>query len=658
MTKQRAYSVLEIKAVDEEERVLTGIATTPATDRADDIVEPKGAQFTLPIPFLWQHQHAAPIGHVVSAKVTEAGIEVRVKLAKVDEPGKLKDRLDEAWQSIKAGLVRGLSIGFRAIEYADITGTWGRRFTKWEWLELSSVTIPMNAEASIQSVKSFDQQQRAASGQSVQRVVRVTPPGASGKPPAEKAKTTPKPKEGYMNIAEQIKALEASRAEKAARMNELTEKSMSEGRTKDAAEREEFETLRDEIKSLDDEIKDLRELEQINQAKAAPVAGGAAAEAAKARAGAPVNAVQLKPNLEKGIEFARYAMCLGAANGSLPQAYEIAKSRFADSPQLHTVLKAAVAAGTTTDATWAGPLVEYNQFAGDFVEYLRPRTIFGRFGTDGIPALTTIPFNVHIRGETSGGAGFWVGQGKPVPVTKFDYNDVYFGHTKVGNIAVLTEDTLRFSNPSAERLVRDALAKALIATMDVGFIDPTNAGESNVKPSSITYGITQIQSAGTDADAVRADVKAAMTVFINANITPTSGVWIMSATTALTLSLMRNALGQKEFPDITMLGGRFEGLPVIVSEHLAADSNGHFLVLVNASDIYAADDGQVMVSASREASIQMLDNPTNASADGTATTSVSMYQTESVAMKAIRVVNWKRRREAAVAVVAGVNYVA
>lgn len=658
MTKQRAYSVLEIKAVDEEERVLTGIATTPATDRYDDIVEPKGAQFTLPIPFLWQHQHAAPIGHVVGAKVTEAGIEVSVKLAKVDEPGKLKDRLDEAWQSIKAGLVRGLSIGFQAIESTDIQGTWGRRFTKWDWLELSAVTIPANAEASIQSVKSFDQQQRAASGQSVQRVVRVTPPGASGNPPAAKAKTTPKPKEGYMNIAEQIKALEASRAEKAARMNELTEKSMSEGRTKDAAEREEFETLRDEIKSLDDEIKDLRELEQINQAKAAPVAGGAAAEAAKARAGAPVNAVQLKPQLEKGIEFARFAMCLGAAKGDLPQAYELAKSRFADSPQLHTVLKAAVAAGTTTDATWAGPLVEYNQFAGDFVEYLRPRTIIGRFGADGIPDLRRIPFNVHIRGQTSGGAGFWVGQGKPIGVTKFDFNDVQLGYTKVAGLAVLTEELLRFSNPAAERLVRDALADVLIATMDVAFVDPTNAGETDVKPASITNGVTQIQSAGTDADGARADVKAAMSTFIAANITPTAGVWIMDATTALTLSLMRNALGQKEFPDLTMLGGRFEGLPVIVSEHLAADSNGHFLVLANASDIWHADDNQVVVSASREASIQMLDNPTNASADGTATTMVSMFQTESVAMKAIRWVNWKKRRSAAVAVVAGVNYVA
>jgi hypothetical protein len=36
----------------------------------------------------------------------------------MSEPGTLKDRLDEAWQSVKMKLVRGVSIGFRAIEYA------------------------------------------------------------------------------------------------------------------------------------------------------------------------------------------------------------------------------------------------------------------------------------------------------------------------------------------------------------------------------------------------------------------------------------------------------------------------------------------------------------------------------------------------------------
>lgn len=156
----RAYSILQVKELDDDKRILTGLATTPATDRMDDIVEPKGAVFKLPIPLLWQHRHDQPIGNVTRATVKDSGIEVVAQIAKIAEPGVLKDRLDEAWQSIKAGLVRGFSIGFSALEAADIEGSWGRRFTRWEWLELSAVTVPANAEATIQAIKSMDERIR------------------------------------------------------------------------------------------------------------------------------------------------------------------------------------------------------------------------------------------------------------------------------------------------------------------------------------------------------------------------------------------------------------------------------------------------------------------------------------------------------------------
>jgi Escherichia/Staphylococcus phage prohead protease len=154
--RQRAFAKLELKSVNDEMRILEGIATTPTPDRMGDVVEPDGAQFALPIPFLFQHDSEQPIGEVTYAKATKDGINVRVQLAKVDEPGLLKDRLDLAWQSIKAKLVRGLSIGFAPVEYSYLEDSGGYRFIKWMWLELSAVTIPANAEASIATIKSCD----------------------------------------------------------------------------------------------------------------------------------------------------------------------------------------------------------------------------------------------------------------------------------------------------------------------------------------------------------------------------------------------------------------------------------------------------------------------------------------------------------------------
>jgi len=151
----RCYSVLNIKSLDDGDRVIKGIATTPTPDRIGDIIEPMGVKFTNPMPFLWQHKHDQPVGTVSFSNPTETGIEFEAKIAKIDEPGTLKDRIDEAWQSIKAGLVRAVSIGFKANEYSFMDNG-GIHFIETEVFELSAVTIPANAEAIITTVKSID----------------------------------------------------------------------------------------------------------------------------------------------------------------------------------------------------------------------------------------------------------------------------------------------------------------------------------------------------------------------------------------------------------------------------------------------------------------------------------------------------------------------
>lgn len=152
-TITKAWSTLVLKSVDEELGIIRGIASTPSTDLAGDVVEPKGAEFTLPIPLLDQHRHENPIGHVTSVKTGDDGIEIEAKIAK--DSGLIY--VDKVWKQIKAGLVRGLSIGFRALEYEPIKDSRGMRYTKWAWLELSAVTIPANSEASISLVKSVSE---------------------------------------------------------------------------------------------------------------------------------------------------------------------------------------------------------------------------------------------------------------------------------------------------------------------------------------------------------------------------------------------------------------------------------------------------------------------------------------------------------------------
>lgn len=153
--QNRAYSVLSIKSIDEDKRVIRGIATTPSVDRVGDIIEPKGVKFENPLAFLWQHKHDQPIGQVKFDKPSDDGIGFTAEFVHPDsvQSDTLKDRLQMAWDSVKTGLVRAVSIGFRPIEYAWMDSG-GVRYLETEVYELSAVTIPANADALISQIKS------------------------------------------------------------------------------------------------------------------------------------------------------------------------------------------------------------------------------------------------------------------------------------------------------------------------------------------------------------------------------------------------------------------------------------------------------------------------------------------------------------------------
>lgn len=141
---------LEIKSADLGKRHFRGVATTISTDHAGDVVEPKGAEFSLPLPLLRLHRQGEPIGEVYQATATEEAIEIEAR-------GPEKTSLAyvvEAWEQIRSRLIKGLSVGFQPLDYEAIRDakgnpTGGIHFKRWRWLELSAVTIPMNPDAAL-----------------------------------------------------------------------------------------------------------------------------------------------------------------------------------------------------------------------------------------------------------------------------------------------------------------------------------------------------------------------------------------------------------------------------------------------------------------------------------------------------------------------------
>lgn len=636
MLSDRAYALVTIKSVDDDKRIIEGIASTPSTDLVGDVVDSMGAEFNLPIPLLWQHNHDQPIGEVFYAKPTKNGIPFKAKIATISEPGRLKDRLDEAWQSIKIGLVKAVSIGFKSIEHS-LMEDGGYHFRRWRWLELSAVTIPAQQEATIHTIRSIDRELRGASALG-KRADRSNPAGVSASPQSKKSGT-----KTMATISEQISALEADRTNIKAALKKFDVDNMSE------TDEERFDELEADLEAKTKKLNRLKRLEEIDMDKATPVKEvKTAADASAARGGNYQRYAARPVEVPKGINFARSVICLANAQGNTELAAMLAEKHYSDDKRIANYLrmKAAVPAAYTGDGSgWAEDIAEANTIGSEFIDYLRPMTIVDRLN-----GFRRVPFNVKVTRQTTGQGGYWVGEALPTALTSGVFDTVTMGKTKVGAISVMSKEQMRFSNINAEATIRDDLAAAVVNKLDSTFIG-TAAASAGVSPAGLLNGVSAQSTNGATADDLREDLGILYRLLDAANIDLDGVSFVTTGRLKKGISLMRSSLGIAEFPGAD--SGTLDGQPFIGSNHVG----GGDLVAISTKDILLADDGQVDVSMSDQASLEMLDASLQQDATaGTGASVVSLWQSGLVAIKCERFINWQKARSAAVQFIGNAAY--
>lgn len=453
-----------------------------------------------------------------------------------------------------------------------------------------------------------------------------------------------------MDYAKYIAALESARLEKHERMKELRQKAMDEGRSLDTAEAEETDTLADEIKTIDEDLKRTRKLKAIEDemgAKADPIDD----KVNKSLPVAPGKTVAAVPKntqkLEKGLGFARYARVKGIAFKERMDPLQIAKSIYPDDETLILSLttKASVAAANTGDANWAGNLVlDGGAYFADFVEYLRERSVVGQVSD----RLRRLPFDTQVLVQTSGGKAQWVAEGDAKPLTKWKYTRAKLEPLKVASIAAATEEQLRRASASTEILIRDELTRAVNAAVDGTFIS-NDQGQTGESPDGLRYGTGALPLNGDGTVAgVRCDIKAFLKAMVSNNLSVSGAFWLMSEGTATDLQMATNEVGASAFNGIGPEGGVLAGLPVFTSQYIADESDGAVVMLVKGDEIFLGDEGGINMKASDQASLVMADDPTMNSTTPTAAQLVSMWQTNSVAFLCERIIAWQKRRAQAV----------
>lgn len=648
MTLKRAWAKLEVKAAEESggKRILRGIATTPATDSYGDIVESEGAVFDLPLPVLWQHDADDPVGWVQMAKPNAKGIPVEIEIAKIDEPGALKDRLDMVWQYAKTKLVRGLSIGFNPIEFNQIKGSYGYHFLKWAWLELSLVTIPANQEASITAIKSADTSTRAPSG--IKRpgpLQRQAPSGTEG------------PKGTIMKkTLQELLELKQVKLDRSKELIELREKG---GEAFGEDQRAELIDLDAELTALEDDIVVARMEQRHQAATARPVsmrfaATGDDGDDGKGKGKSQRRGMSFVRNADpdekfEGENFVRIQIAKALAYKHQISPATIAEQRWGQThKQLVNVIRATVAGMGSGSGEAGAELLNLDaMYTGDFITYLYSKTLFDRL------PFRSVPANVRVKGQDGQYTGYWVGQSKAIPTSKGDYSSVDLTPLKVAGLAVISMELLEDSSPAAEGLVRDGLVNASSQRVDQTLLS-ADAAVSGVSPAGLLNGVSALTPSGTDLAATRADLAALLGPFVTNKMA--SGLQIlMNPAQGLALSMMYGSLDQPAYPDVNENGGTINRRPVMTGDNVTAGD----VIAIRPEDVWKIGDSGVRVEMSTEATIEQRDDPTGATDTpaGVNTTGLTnMFQEESVAFKVVRRINFQKRRSAAVQYLSNVEW--
>jgi HK97 family phage major capsid protein len=291
--------------------------------------------------------------------------------------------------------------------------------------------------------------------------------------------------------------------------------------------------------------------------------------------------------------------------------------------------KSAVASGTTQSGGWGDKLDGPRLVAADFAAATRALSLIGKLSAIRIPQFVTVPF-IGARSRF----GF-VGEAAKIPAAKPTFlANVMLGPRKVAGIAVVSKELAKASEAEAvlARLMVDGVVEGLDAAL-------TDSGtQSSTRPASLVSLAHEVYSGAGLADVPDIDnlLSTMISDFLSTGATLRRAAWLTSSTIAIGLAQMRDA-GGITYPNVTVTGGTLFGLPMFASDYATPG----VILLVDADALAVADQNVARISVSENALVYQSD-------DGT-THPVSIFATDSLALKVVREVDWSLAGSRAVA---------
>ena len=610
------------------------VMSTDSVDRMGDIVEQdwKLAAFRANPVALFSHRSDQPIGVWERVRVEGNKLVGRLKLA---EKG-TSELIDTLRSLIEQRILRAVSVGFRPgeAEPLDEKAPWnGYRLSKNELFECSLVSVPANA-AALSLAKSLDAGLRAQLFAKHDERSACAQLGIQSQDSDIHPEPTSNKRPAKMSLSKKIET-------KQKQLNDLRDQLSALDDNYDADEDMPDEVMAQYIELSEKVDRCSSELDTLQKAEGAMQLRAAVQTADKPETKSATPRISTKKERAKGFGAFATVASLVKAHVDRTSPVALAQEHFKDDPEIEHLVRAATAPADTTTAGWAAELVRDTW--GEFLGLLRDMSIY--------PALPGLRLNfdrygkiIIPRGQGRGQlAGAWVEEGAPIPVKQGLFDNVDLQPKTMGVISSFTKQIANHSMPAIQQLVQQTMLEDTAEVLDTTYLDAI--ARSAVRPAGVqdtteTGGDNINIATGATAANIVADLKGMITRMLTARA-GNAAVWILNPINIINLATVQDA-ASGEFIFSSVESGTLYGYPILSSQNVPVD----LVVLQSTQAMAYASAMGPQVDVSDETTLVFdSDSPDDVLPDTNTQPAKSMFQTASIAVRLMLMLDHRQVRD-------------
>jgi len=638
------------------------ILSDATPDRMGDVIDADGwdlGNFKNNPVALFNHNPNFPIGKWVNLRTGDGKLRGHLQLARKGT----SDRINEIISLVEQNILRAVSVGFLPRKSEPLTkGGSGLRFKQTELVETSLVSIPANPNAlAVARSLNISASTTAmvfggkANTKDRSEAKRGFNGGQAESPPVRKNRImSPLTK----RIEQTEQRLVELRDQLTAHLEAVDDENVTDA---------DLETTKEFNKKIADQEALYASLKD-SEAKLAKTSGDGDGNVRiiASKSGGGARPFSFTPKKIDPIEFLVRAGTVRALSKSADFAGQsldqIRQKIYGDDEATRIVcdltLKAASAPAMTNVVGWAAELVQ--QINADMMPSLLPSSVYPKLSAMGLKLTfgRNGRINVPTRSATPTVSGSFVGEGAPIPVRQAAFTSQLLTPKKMAVITTWTREMDEHSVPAIEGLLRNAIQEDTQISIDTILLDANPA--TSIRPAGLRNGVAGLTpTAGGGFNALVGDLKG----LTGAVLTATNGnvrslVFIMNPQQALGIGFIQPPVPGGLFPFAADINNdRLMGYPVIKSGTVPLGT----VICMDAADYVSITGDTPRFEISDTATLHMEDtSPQHIGTAGTpgtvATPAMSMFQTDSLALRLILPMNWAIRRVGVVAWVAGVTW--